>query len=311
MRSPGSCSRRSGSTPRKRAGKLSKGQQTALAQIVALAIRPAFLLLDEPASGLDPVPQRVVLDLLIDAASGGATILLIDLAAIVVAFLMLLVAGAVLYLAFATLVTFHIDGNGARTAQGAVRLRDLFMLQYDVPQMLTALAGGFGCMLMWYALVMLAAARLPGRGAMIAWLSWLVFLTLSGLWAVHFPPLIHGLIVALNYLNPLAYFGNHGSGVQQQLLALNEGLRTVLLGASASPRWPEPCGCGRPRRPDSDDDSRNALLARPGRMAFARADRHRRAARRAQAASDARETLRAPHRHSAPASQDPLISLSC
>jgi ABC-2 type transport system ATP-binding protein len=62
--------------PRKRAGKLSKGQQTALALIVALAIRPSLLLLDEPASGLDPVLQRVVLDLLIDAASGGATILL-------------------------------------------------------------------------------------------------------------------------------------------------------------------------------------------------------------------------------------------
>jgi ABC-2 type transport system ATP-binding protein len=62
--------------PRKRAGKLSKGQQTALSLIVALAIRPALLILDEPASGLDPVMQRVVLDLLIDAATGGATILL-------------------------------------------------------------------------------------------------------------------------------------------------------------------------------------------------------------------------------------------
>jgi ABC-2 type transport system ATP-binding protein len=62
--------------PRKRAGKLSKGQQTALSLIVALAIRPSLLILDEPASGLDPVMQRVVLDLLIDAASGGATILL-------------------------------------------------------------------------------------------------------------------------------------------------------------------------------------------------------------------------------------------
>jgi ABC-2 type transport system ATP-binding protein len=62
--------------PRKRAGKLSKGQQTALSLIVALAIRPSLLILDEPASGLDPVMQRVVLDLLIDAATSGATILL-------------------------------------------------------------------------------------------------------------------------------------------------------------------------------------------------------------------------------------------
>jgi ABC-2 type transport system ATP-binding protein len=61
---------------RKKAGRLSKGQQTALALIVALAARPSILLLDEPASGLDPVMQRVVLDLLIDAATSGAAILL-------------------------------------------------------------------------------------------------------------------------------------------------------------------------------------------------------------------------------------------
>jgi len=61
---------------RKKAGKLSKGQQTALALIVAVAHRPSILILDEPASGLDPVMQRVVLDLLIDAATNGAAILL-------------------------------------------------------------------------------------------------------------------------------------------------------------------------------------------------------------------------------------------
>jgi ABC-2 type transport system ATP-binding protein len=61
---------------RKKAGKLSKGQQTALALILALVHRPKILILDEPASGLDPVMQRVVLDILIDAATSGATILM-------------------------------------------------------------------------------------------------------------------------------------------------------------------------------------------------------------------------------------------
>ena len=61
---------------RKKASRLSKGQQTALSLIVALAHRPSILLLDEPASGLDPVMQRVVLDVLIDAATSGAAILL-------------------------------------------------------------------------------------------------------------------------------------------------------------------------------------------------------------------------------------------
>lgn len=60
---------------RKRAGKLSKGQQSALALTLAFAIRPQILVLDEPASGLDPVHQRHVLDLMIDAAAGGATVL--------------------------------------------------------------------------------------------------------------------------------------------------------------------------------------------------------------------------------------------
>ena len=61
---------------RKKARRLSKGQQTALSVVVALAHRPSLLILDEPASGLDPVMQRAVLDILIDAATGGATILL-------------------------------------------------------------------------------------------------------------------------------------------------------------------------------------------------------------------------------------------
>jgi ABC-2 type transport system ATP-binding protein len=61
---------------RKKASRLSKGQQTALALIVALVHHPSILILDEPASGLDPVMQRVVLDILIDAATAGASILL-------------------------------------------------------------------------------------------------------------------------------------------------------------------------------------------------------------------------------------------
>jgi ABC-2 type transport system ATP-binding protein len=61
---------------RRKVAKISKGQQTALALILAIAHRPSILILDEPASGLDPVMQRVVLDLLIDAAAAGATILL-------------------------------------------------------------------------------------------------------------------------------------------------------------------------------------------------------------------------------------------
>jgi ABC-2 type transport system ATP-binding protein len=61
--------------PRKRAGKLSKGMRTAVALTLAFSIRPEVLILDEPSSGLDPVHQRQVLDLLIGAAANGATVL--------------------------------------------------------------------------------------------------------------------------------------------------------------------------------------------------------------------------------------------
>ena len=61
--------------PRKKVGALSKGQQTAVALALAFSIRPRVLVLDEPSSGLDPIFQRVVLDLIIDAASNGATVL--------------------------------------------------------------------------------------------------------------------------------------------------------------------------------------------------------------------------------------------
>src|SRR5207253_4838681 len=55
---------------RKKVKQLSKGQQSALALTVAFAMRPLFLVLDEPSSGLDPLHQRHVLDLMFDAAAG-------------------------------------------------------------------------------------------------------------------------------------------------------------------------------------------------------------------------------------------------
>ncbi len=62
-------------TPQKVVRRLSKGQHTALALVLAFAVRPRILVLDEPASGLDPIFQRVVLDLIIEASAGGASVL--------------------------------------------------------------------------------------------------------------------------------------------------------------------------------------------------------------------------------------------
>lgn len=60
---------------RKKVCALSKGQRSAVALALAFAIRPKLLIFDEPTSGLDPVFQRAVLDLIIEAAAGGATVL--------------------------------------------------------------------------------------------------------------------------------------------------------------------------------------------------------------------------------------------
>jgi len=61
--------------PAQRAGRLSRGQETALSLVLAFAIRPAMLLLDEPTGGLDPLLQRATLELVIDAASSGVSVL--------------------------------------------------------------------------------------------------------------------------------------------------------------------------------------------------------------------------------------------
>jgi len=63
--------------PRKRQVRsLSKGMRIQLAFITALSIHPQLLLLDEPTSGLDAVVKRQILQLIVQEAAGGATILI-------------------------------------------------------------------------------------------------------------------------------------------------------------------------------------------------------------------------------------------
>ena len=58
-------------------GSLSKGYRAKLALLLAFAHKPQVILLDEPASGLDPVVRREVLASLVDAIHGeGRTVLL-------------------------------------------------------------------------------------------------------------------------------------------------------------------------------------------------------------------------------------------
>jgi ABC-2 type transport system ATP-binding protein len=55
--------------------KLSKGQRQSVALALAFAQRPDIMILDEPASGLDPVMQRRLLDTIVTGAADGVTVL--------------------------------------------------------------------------------------------------------------------------------------------------------------------------------------------------------------------------------------------
>lgn len=63
-----------GEFARSRVTKLSKGMAQKVQILSALAHRPDFLILDEPFSGLDPVNQQALEDLIIDEHKRGATI---------------------------------------------------------------------------------------------------------------------------------------------------------------------------------------------------------------------------------------------
>ena len=66
-----------GIPPKRRAGKLSGGQQAQLALTLALARRPRLLVLDEPVAMLDPVARHDFMATVLAAATdGGVSVLL-------------------------------------------------------------------------------------------------------------------------------------------------------------------------------------------------------------------------------------------
>ena len=58
-------------------GRLSGGQQQRVAIARALAMEPAVMLFDEPTSALDPQMIKEVLDVMVDLAKGGSTMLVV------------------------------------------------------------------------------------------------------------------------------------------------------------------------------------------------------------------------------------------
>lgn len=60
--------------PNRTVRNLSKGQRQAIALALAFAQHSELIILDEPATGLDPVMQRRLLDTIVTAAADGATV---------------------------------------------------------------------------------------------------------------------------------------------------------------------------------------------------------------------------------------------
>jgi ABC-2 type transport system ATP-binding protein len=68
---------RLGLDPKQKAGKLSGGQRAQLALTMAIAKRPALLILDEPVAALDPLARRAFTDeLTVAASSTGMSVVL-------------------------------------------------------------------------------------------------------------------------------------------------------------------------------------------------------------------------------------------
>jgi hypothetical protein len=79
--------------------------------------------------------------------------------------------------------------------------------KYIVPTQMDWFLLPLGCAVMWYGLVLLVSMLLPGRAGAIAGGSWAYALIVPGLSQIPFPPLLHQVVFALNYINPMAYIG--------------------------------------------------------------------------------------------------------
>ena len=90
---------------------------------------------------------------------------------------------------------------------GIAIIGGLPVVTFDGERTVRYVALGLGGALMWYAMISVVAARLPGRGPLIAGLTWGVFPIFVALVHAHFPVWLHDVVYALNFLNPVAWLG--------------------------------------------------------------------------------------------------------
>jgi hypothetical protein len=136
----------------------------------------------------------------------AARIIAVDAAAIAVAYVIMLIA---------MLVGIAIIGG-------------FLQVTYDPPSIARTVLLGLGGSLMWYAVISVAASRLPGRGPLLAGLTWGVFPVLTALVFAHnFPIWLHDVIYALNYLNPMAWMGGTTPQHNSAVLPYSAGMRAL------------------------------------------------------------------------------------
>jgi hypothetical protein len=119
------------------------------------------------------------------------------------------------------------------------------VVTFDPAAILRSVALAVGGALMWYAVISVAAARLPGRGPLIAGLSWGVFPVLAALFHAHnFPIWLHDVVYVLNFLNPMAWLGGTTPQGNSSIIplsvwgrALGESAIAVALAVTSVRLW--------------------------------------------------------------------------
>ena len=128
---------------------------------------------------------------------------------------------------------------------GVAIVGGLPVLTFDPAAILRSVCLATGGALMWYAVISVTAARLPGRGPLIAGLAWGVFPVLAGLAHAHnFPVWLHDLIYVLDFLNPMAWLGGTTPQGSSSIIplsiwgrALGETLIAVVLAVASVRLW--------------------------------------------------------------------------
>ncbi|GAC1572575.1 MAG: hypothetical protein NVS3B7_03340 [Candidatus Elarobacter sp.] len=88
----------------------------------------------------------------------------------------------------------------------------------------------FACAVMWYGLIVFFSALMPLCANVVVGISWAYALIVPGLAQIPFPTPVHVVLVALTYLDPLAYLG-HDSVTVSSDTTVSAGTHSTIAGS--------------------------------------------------------------------------------